>query len=199
MDWNMRYQKQDTPWCKGREHPMLGRLLDQVLPEDFNGRIIAPGCGRGWDLAAIAKHRPAAEVVGIDVSSTAIHEATRRLTHFPNVRLLHGDFLDSGWIAQQVGEVELVWEHTCFCAIDPTHRPDYRNSAATILKPGGHLAGLFFLHLDDQGSGPPWNCPEHEFRQCFESAFVVESSEIATDTFEGRDGEEFAVVLRRQG
>jgi len=198
MDWETRYLNEDTPWCKGREHPILEMLMDRILPQDFSGRIVAPGCGRAWDLAAISAARPRASVLGIDLSETAINAVARHIRENPQIELIVGDFLDTAWLRKAVGDADCIWEHTCFCAIHPSRRGDYVESAAALLSPGGVLAGLFFVDLDDEGSGPPWNCPRLELQRLFGASFEIQSCEIARDTFEGRHGEEYAVQMCRR-
>jgi methyl halide transferase len=196
-DWDSRYRKNDTPWCKGRPHPMLNALLDLALPADFRGRVAVPGCGRGWDLRAIADARPGATVIGIDLSKTALGEVAGDIRGHPAIRLVCGDFLDSEWLGNSVETVDFIWEHTCFCAIHPSRRSDYVKAAAIILKPGSVLAGVFFLDLDDKGAGPPWNCPQGELKGHFGGSFELHLCEMAHETFEGRQGEEYAVLMRR--
>lgn len=198
VDWESRYRNADTPWCKGRPHPMLASMLDRVLPPDFTGRVVAPGCGRAWDLAAIASARPGATIVGIDISQFAIDDVAEPVRGHPRIELMTGDFLDAGWLMREVGVVDFLWEHTCFCAIDPLRRPDYAASASAILKPGAPLAGVFFLNLDEEGEGPPWNCPQPELERHFGDAFQIEQCELAVETFDGRQGEESAVIMRRR-
>ncbi len=198
VDWNSRYLDEDTPWCKGRAHPMLAPMIERILPPDFNGRVVVPGCGRGWDLAAIAASRPAATVTGIDVSEVALVGAAAHAASHPGIALVQGDFLDAGWLRQMKIEADFLWEHTCFCAIHPTRRSDFAVSAASVLKPGAVLTGVFFLDLDDGGEGPPWNCPRPEFENHFRGAFRIEHCGLAGDTFEAREGEEYVVIMRRR-
>lgn len=197
-DWESRYRNGDTPWCKGRPHPMLSPMIDRLLPAVFAGRVLVPGCGRGWDLAAIATARPAATVIGIDVSQAALNDVAGHVRDHPRIELVFGDFLDAAWLNGAVGKVDFLWEHTCFCAIDPSTRTDYVASAAAVLKPGALLAGVFFVDLDDEGHGPPWNCPQPQLESHFSASFDVEHCELARDTFEGRHAEEYEVRMRRR-
>jgi hypothetical protein len=97
-----------------------------------------------------------------------------------------------------VGHADVVWEHTCFCAIDPGRRVDYVASVNSLLPPGGILLGLFFLNMDQSEDGPPWNCPPAELAQRFEPTFQIDRCEPAHTTFSGRHGEEFAVAMRKR-
>lgn len=198
MDWDARYRSGDTPWCKGRAHPLTHELIDTLLPQGFTGRFFVPGCGRGWDLAAISEARPDATIIGADLSASALEAFDPSIGNHPKIERISGDFLDSEWLTKAVGGVDVIWEHTCFCAIEPTRRKDYVKSAATILPAGGMLLGLFFLALNDGGCGPPWNCRPHELEKCFEDAFDLVRCELALNTFEGRHGEEYVVQMLRK-
>lgn len=196
MDWNERYRAGDSPWDKGRAHPLL--TAGNLFPADFSGRILVPGCGRGWDVEELARHCPQAEIIGIDLSSIAVDDAAARLSGRGGIRFLTGDFFDADRLLAQIGGVDALWEHTCFCAIPPDRRADYAASAAKLLRPGGQLIGVFFLHLDDGGSGPPWNCPEEELGRLFGPEFTVDPFLPVGTTFEGRQGEERLVRMIRR-
>jgi SAM-dependent methyltransferase len=194
MDWESRYQNQDTPWDKGKSHPMTGDLVGQALPE---GCILAPGCGAGWDLHALAAAHPGRRIIGLDIAPTAVEAARRNNRHHTNVEARLGDFLSAD-AARDFGPIAMVWEHTCFCAIHPDQREAYAAAAARALPSGGFLCGLFFIEMDDGGSGPPWNCPLPEWRAHFQSHFEILRAEPVHSTFPGRHGEEWGAVLRRK-
>ena len=194
MDWETRYQNRDTPWDKGMPHPLAVELIDHALP---GGAILAPGCGAGWDLAALAEIHPTRRIIGLDIAPRAVEAARKNNRHLPLVEVHHRDFL-SGTAATEFGPVAMIWEHTCFCAIDPGQRKAYAETAAHILPTGGLLCGLFFIELDDGGSGPPWNCPLLEWLALFEPAFEILRAGPAHTTFPGRHGEEWGAVLRRK-
>jgi SAM-dependent methyltransferase len=201
-DWDQRYRSGDTPWCKGQAHPALPAVLDYVCPQDFSGHIVVPGCGRASDVQEIAAIRPGARVSGIDISSAAIAEAGRNVSGHPRIALECGDFLDASWrgdFLARHGTAAIIWEHTCFCALPPGLRDDYVAAAAAMLVPGGWLAGVFFLALDDDGEGPPWNCPPDVLASHFSGHFAMEPPGMVRETFPGRDGEERAVWMRRAG
>ena len=54
MDWDARYEQEDTPWDKGAPAPAIAKLVDEaVFPE--GGKIFVPGCGTGHDVAELEK------------------------------------------------------------------------------------------------------------------------------------------------
>ena len=193
-DWDLRYRQGNTPWCKGLAHPLLP---DAALPAGYRGRLLVPGCGRGSDVTALAFHAPAAEIIGIDLSPSAVREARARCAAHPGVRFEVADFLATEEMVRKCGTVERIWEHTCFCALPPSRRPDYVRSVARLLDAGGMLCGVFFLTMEDGGQGPPWNCPIAELTRLFSEWFEIAAPESCTRTFPGREGEEYLVRMTR--
>lgn len=198
-DWDGLYREQTTPWDKGAPAPPLLEWLDSH-PGECAGRILVPGCGLGHDVRALAAREGVSDVVGLDLSQTAVDQADS----FPKVgreRFIAGDLfaLDP----DQVGTYDWVWEHTCFCAIDPSMREDYVRAVHGALKAGGHLLGVFYLDpYDDEhqpGGGPPHGCSLEELSERFEQSgrFLIEESFVPTRSYSGREGLERLVKMRR--
>lgn len=58
-----------------RSSPALVSLLDSGAVEVAGTRVLVPGCGRGYDLVEFSR-RGAAEAVGLEISKTAVQDAT---------------------------------------------------------------------------------------------------------------------------
>jgi hypothetical protein len=194
VDWEFRYQNQDTPWDKGVPHPALEIVLQKT---SFRGSIIVPGCGRGSDLQRLARAYPDHAVTGIDLSASAVRDASMLCKDLPHVQVRQADFFDeSQWSPQH--PPGLIWEHTCFCAIPPSLRDSYVARVAQLLPSGALLVGVFFTNLDDGGSGPPWNCPLDELQSRFSPWFSIEKFSGAFSTFPNREGEESLLFMTRK-
>ena len=194
VDWESRYQNEDTPWDKGVPHPALEILLKKIT---FRGSIIVPGCGRGSDLQWLARAYPDHAVTGIDLSASAVRDASILCKDLPHVQVRQADFFDeSQWTPPN--PPGLIWEHTCFCAIPPSLRDSYVARVAQLLPSGGLLVGVFFTNLDDGGSGPPWNCRLSELQSRFSPWFSIERFDGALPTFPGREGEESLQFMTRK-
>ena len=145
MDWNLRYQENDTPWDKGAAHPVLdGKFFGSALA----GRVLVPGCGVGHDVRAWAAI--GTECVGVDISPIALERATA-FAQGPEISYFLGDFLELPVALR--GGFDAVFEHTCLCAIDPSRRPDYAQASHLALRPGGRLCGVFYAEPDNDGGG----------------------------------------------
>jgi len=194
VDWNLRYQTGETPWEKGEPHPELPFLLSAHQGIFASAEsVFVPGCGVGHDVALIRAVNQG-EVLGLDIADEAIDRATARYSD-----------LDISWQAGDLftwqGVYDLVFEHTCFCAIPVARRPDYVEAMARLIPSGGHFAGIFFLNPDHEGEeGPPFGVGPEELERYFSSDFVLQWSRAPQKTFKSREGEgrELCMIWRRK-
>jgi len=195
MDWNARYLSNDTPWDKGAHTPILDEI-ESRHPGIFSGRsILVPGCGTGYDARWIAAQ--GAEVTGIDIAPLAIEQA-RELDPGETVRFTVADFLDPA--PALTGAFDLLWEHTCFCALDPALRPAYFKAARQILAPGGMVVGVFFINpeMDEGESGPPFGIDAKKLEADWkDTGFEQMDPWVPAAGFDGRVGRELVMLLRK--
>ncbi len=196
-DWDQRYLAGDTPWEKGRAAPPLVELLSKMDAAAWgNGPLLVPGCGLGHDVRALAAL--GLPVLGVDLAATAIERAVE----FPKVggeTYELGDFLDPSW--RQAREFSAIWEHTCFCAIDPSERARYAETVANCLPEGGLLAGVFFLTPHDPGEeepGPPFGTSLEELEGWFSPYFERENGWMPQAAYPGREGREWIGIFRKR-
>lgn len=196
-DWNSRYEVGDTPWEKGRAAPPLIEFLDKKGMEVWGrGRVLVPGCGTGHDARALAKAR--LHTLGLDLAERALELANSHPRAGSETYEL-GDFLDPAW--REGKSFSAIWEHTCYCAIDPARRPDYAKACADLIESGGCLIGVFFLTPNapgEEGNGPPFNSTIPELDQCFSPWFEREDAWVPENSYPGREGKEWIAVYRRK-
>ncbi|MEW6303951.1 MAG: methyltransferase domain-containing protein, partial [Verrucomicrobiota bacterium] len=158
-NWEERYQTGDMPWEKGAPSPGLVDFL-AAHPALPRGAVLVPGCGTGHDAREWAQHGFA--VTGLDLAPSAVRLAHERTAAAGLTAEFHlGDFLGdapdniilpkcatSSSLSPQRGEgprvggvyahtllFDWVFEHTLFCAIDPSRRDDYVRAVLRWLKP----------------------------------------------------------------
>lgn len=196
-DWEDRYQKGDMPWEKGEAAPPLVELLDQLAAGEWGGGpVVVPGCGLGHDVRALAGRGIPA--VGVDISPTAVARA-RAFSQVGGEIYETGDFLDPAW--RDGRRFSAVWEHTCFCAIDPADRRRYAEAVAAVLPEGGLLAGVFYLNPYDPGAeacGPPYEVTLEELEGLFAPWFERVAGWVPQRAFPGREGREWVGVFRKK-
>ena len=195
FDWEGRYREDMARWDFGEVVPALEDWLIDQAP--LTGKVVVPGCGRGHEAFAVARAWPEADVVGGDLSETAIREASE-MYDLPNLRFETGDF----FAADGAGDLVAIIEHTCFCAIPPELRTVYHDTAARRLRAGGLLVAVFYLHPeeteDDPDDGPPWGSSVPELNGLFGESFETLVSQVPERAFEGRKNRELLRVLKRR-
>ena len=188
-DWNRRYEENDTPWDKGEAHPVLGQMLDRNV---LGGRVLVPGCGAGHDVRALA--RRGLEVVGLDIAPLALARAQAE-PRVANETYELGDLF--ALPADMVGAFDGIFEHTCFCAIDPARRQHYVAAVARALRPGGRLLAVFFANPENGGDGPPFGCTQQELDGLFAGHFRLLEESMEFSTYPERAGRELLRLYQR--
>ncbi len=197
--WEARYQAGDIPWEKGQAAPPLLEMIERPGISDIwgSGIVLVPGSGAGHDVRALAEK--GLEVMGLDLAPSAVKLA-RSFPRVGSETYEVGDFLDLSW--REGLSFSSIWEHTCFCAIDPARRDDYAAAAAGVLAPGSVLAGVFYLTPNDAGEencGPPFNVSIAELDQHFAPWFERIDSWVPQRTYPGREGREWIGIYRKLG
>lgn len=189
MDWNSRYGEGDTPWDKGAAHPVLDGMFSRAA---LRGRVLVPGCGAGHDVRNLAARD--LQVTGLDIAPLALEKA-RAHARVRDEVYVEGDILAlSGDLR---GAFDGVFEHTCFCAIEPWQRADYAAAVASALKPGGLFLAVFFLDPDNDGDGPPFGGTRGELDGLFDPFFRLMGEWDGIPTFPGREGREILRFMER--
>ena len=73
--WEERFRDGHTPWDRGEVNPQLGVWL--AAADLSPCRIVVPGCGAGYELAALAAAR--FNVTGLDYAPLALERARQSL------------------------------------------------------------------------------------------------------------------------
>jgi len=187
-DWSERYLEGDIPWDKGYGAPPLKEALER---RPVTGRALVPGCGLGHDVRLLAGQ--GAEVVGLDIATAAV-EMARNIDPVGTETYEVGNFLNPDFAP---ASFDLVFEHTCFCAIFPDERSAYARAAHHVLKPGGHLLAIFFTNIDNP-EGPPFQVAQSEIRALFGDLFDMVETWIPTQSYPEREGREEMWLLRKR-
>lgn len=195
--WQERFETGQTGWDRGGPHPQLAAWLDAgALPA--GSRIAVPGCGRGHELAVLA--RAGLEVTGLDYTPAAVEIARATLAdeHLPG-RVEQADVL--AWRPDQ--PLDLVYEQTCLCALHPDHWTSYAEQLQRWLKPGGRLLALFMQARREESEhgqviGPPYHCDINAMRALFPQALWKWPAPPYTQRPHERGWFELALVLERR-
>ena len=198
--WSALWQKGLTLWDLGGP---TATLLDEFTKASTDGRlpsknarVFVPGCGSGYDVAALAKTSFAPIVTGLDIAPEAIERA-RSLGladtvpgTIPGTTLICGDFF-----THPLDPFDLVFDYTFFCALPPAMRGRWGERTAALVKPGGRLLTLAFplapdeTALDPDAKGPPFPVSEAAYSAALEKHGLVKESGPYRSELSAREAE----------
>lgn len=190
--WEDLYDRGGDGWELGEPAPPLVSFLEATpLPA---GRVAVPGCGRGHDVRFLV--RRGYDAVGFDFAPAAL-AAARALASREGLpaRFERRDVFSLA--VDHAAAFDGVWEHTCFCALDPGRRPEYVRVLEGILKSGGWLLACFYP-MSGIGGGPPFPVSEDEVRGLLAPAFRIEHAALPVRSSRGRRGQEWVVLARKR-
>ncbi|MGZ3770903.1 MAG: class I SAM-dependent methyltransferase [Bdellovibrio sp.] len=162
--WSNIYETVPNPgWNLGKPAEALVDMLPRL--KISRSRVLVLGCGEGHDAAFFAK---AGHVVtAVDFSAEAIERAKDLYGDLEKIRFIQADIFK---LPQEFDQAfDIIFEHTCFCAINPTKRQDLVKIWNRCLVSGGHLMGVFFAF--EKRQGPPYGGTEWELRELLKSSY----------------------------
>ena len=188
--WEEAYRKGELFWDHGQPSP---GLVDFLKREKWKpGSILVPGCGLGHDCRRLARH--GFVVTGVDISPRAVAQAQKLAARESlSIRYVAADCLHLP--AKLRGPYDWVFEHTCFCAIDPGLRDRYVRSVTGLLRAGGHFLGVFYNIQPE--AGPPFGTTREELVERFRPHFKLLLDTVPR-SFRNRSGKELLMLWRKK-
>lgn len=162
--WSQIYKTTENPgWNLGQPANALKDMLPRL--KIARSRVLVLGCGEGHDAAFFAQ---AGHVVtAVDISPDALEKAKKLYGHLPNLKFMEADLFNLPKDFEK--SFDIVFEHTCYCAINPEKRAQLVKVWNRLLVEGGHLMGVFFAF--EKRQGPPFGGSEWELRQRLKGAY----------------------------
>lgn len=191
LEWQRRYEQNDTPWDKGLPAPSLATFLRE---RPISGRVLVPGCGRGHEVRLLGS-QPGVSAVGLDLSPTAVAQARGLSAGLPGIEFIQGDFFKLP--PDLKSAFDWIVEHTCFCAIEPRQRPGYVAAASAALRPGGNIFAIFYLNPGSE-TAPPFRISREELSALFDPHFLLLEEWVPRECFPGREGRELVRILQKR-
>lgn len=161
--WTKIYKEEVPPWELGKEAAALSVILPQL--KQPRSRVLILGAGSGHDAAFWA--RAGHIVTAVDFSTEAIEQAQKNYGTQKDLKFLQADIFKLP--KEYHGQFDIVFEHTCYCAITPDRRNELVQVWLRCLAERGHLLGVFFTR--DKPIGPPWGGSEWEIRERLKKNF----------------------------
>jgi SAM-dependent methyltransferase len=185
--WSGRYIEADTPWDLGKAHPCLEWTLPRLKLS--KSKILVPGCGSGHDAAKLKSlGHP---TTGLDFSEEALNKAQKL---YPHVPFLHSDIFSHE--KKHQGDYDVIFEHTLFCAMNPSLRTKLIKTWHSLLSEKGHLMAVFMV--GNKRKGPPFGVSEWELEQLLEKHFKIEYWGRLRGEESARQGKELFVFAQKK-
>ena len=187
--WTNIYQTEVPGWELEAPSPALVYSLPQL--KLIKLRVLVLGCGTGNDAAFFAESGHI--VTAVDFSAEAVARAKKKYGHISNLTFVEHDVfnLPDEWRES----FDLVFEHTCFCAISPTRRNELVNVWRRVLVPSGYVLGIFFVM--PKSIGPPFGGSEWELEQRLKKHFRFLYWTRTHDSIPERLGKEIVVFSQK--
>lgn len=182
--WNSRYQSGVTPWNAGG----IPHEIAEFAHRHTQGRVLIPGCGHGHEVQALthAGHH----VTAIDFSPDAVAAAQTVLGPLACC-VRQADF----FTLHDSKGYDWIYERAFLCALPRSHWEDWGRGMHTLLKPGGHLAGYFFLA--DKLNGPPFGTDEATVQKLLGPDFELQARVLARQSLPVFSGQEYWMIWRK--
>eukprot|EP01137_Pigoraptor_chileana_P010927 Opistho-2@61096 len=204
-------------WDRGVSSPALIDLLrkqaeghseDGVRPLP-RGRVLVPGCGRGYDLVEFARYGIASsEAIGADIAPMGVKAAQEFISGLTDItdeqkgkiRIAHVDFFTAKPEDEAVGgKFDVAYDYTFFCAIDPSQRGAWALKYGELIATGGELITMMYPIIIKEG-GPPFAVHPDDYAKVLTAAgFELVHSAPVPDALshDGRQGKEVLGRWRR--
>eukprot|EP00960_Hanusia_phi_P043699 756207-Hanusia_phi.AAC.5 len=144
----------------GRCSPVLTNLLKQreQTCKSKDMHALVPGCGRGYDVFEFARFGYTA--LGIDLSTTAVQEATKLRDEIMTKEKLPGDTsfsLQNFYDLQPPKDgFDVIWDYTFLCAMPPELREKWAKNMRRLIAPEGELVTGADKGAGEYEGGPPY-------------------------------------------
>lgn len=194
-DWNARYQTWQSTgnkpgWDLQGAHPAIKDILPQIKLNKASIAVMGAGAAHDAHYLAQLGH----VVTAFDISAEAIAKAQQLYPETTTLKYVQCDLLNQ--IPEFfLGQFDLIFEHTFFCAINPIDRDLAMKAYRNLLHEEGHILGIFFL-ISLQ-PGPPFGATEWELKQRMDKHYRPLYWTRWNHSPEGREGWELMVYSQR--
>ncbi|MFC2143599.1 class I SAM-dependent methyltransferase [Candidatus Aenigmatarchaeota archaeon] len=180
---------------KNEEMPWYNKNLDEDLKNELKSRNISSGSfldlGTGPGTQAVELSKLGFDVVGVDISKTAIDRAKKLST---NVEFIEDDILDT----KLDKKFDYIFDRGTFHVFSQDQWERYKETIEKLLNQNGILF-LKCFSIQEEGNEGPHRFSEDELRKVFSDIFNIEK---ITDTiYQGKTDRKpkslFAVMVKK--
>lgn len=188
--WSDVYINETPGWEMNKPAPALVDMLPRIKPP--KSRVLVLGCGSGNDAAFFANQGHV--VTAVDFAPEAIAQGKQKYGSIENLKFIQKDIfqIDSSWNES----FDFVFEHTCYCAVQPEKRNDVVKLWKRVLVPTGQLMGIFFAA--ERRNAPPYGGTEWELRERLKKHFQFTFWGRWRASTDNRQGKELFVLATKR-
>lgn len=153
--FDMLYEKDADPWGYlvpryRYQRLKYAKMLGMIPAREYDS-VLDVGCGIGVFARMVAPY--AREVLGVELSATAVRRARELSSNHPNVRFEQGSLLDMQGTTENQHDIVILADVLYYLAtLSDEDLKSVVALASSLVKPGGILlvANHFFFDLDPQ-------------------------------------------------
>ena len=190
--WDRKYINNEARWDLGAPTPIVKEWAKKLSSKKS---ICVLGAGNGWDAIYFAELGH--DVTAVDFSKEAVKNMKKNASTknvFINIIYENIFYLDKIFL----NSFDIVFEYTCFCAINPNRRKDYVKLVCQILNPYGQFVALFFPLIDDSSSnGPPFPVDLNKTEELFYKYFKIIKRDIPKLSISPRKNKEIFIIMKK--
>lgn len=183
--WDQRYVQGVTPWEGAAGDEQMRQFFAGLAPDS---KVLLPGCGSAADVPWLMS--AGMQVDAIDFSHEAVKRARQSLQGSA-ARLWQADF----FTLPDDARYDAIFERAFLCALPPRLWGSYTHKVSQLLRPGGFLAGVFFLA--DKPKGPPYGTSLAELHQRLDPSFSLLTCQPVASAIPVFAGQEYWMVWQR--
>lgn len=184
--WDERFDKAFKPWDQSGVPDAFRAFVGTKAPRN----VLIPGCGSAYEASWLAeKGWP---VKAIDFSPSAVTAAKAQLGVHAGV-VEQADY----FAYAPPFEVEWIYERAFLCALPVDLWAGYAARSAELLRPGGLLAGFYFLGTTPKG--PPFGIERNALDALLNPFFDLVDEHEVTGSIEVFAGRERWLTWQRRG
>jgi thiopurine S-methyltransferase len=187
--WSELYKNNDAPWDTGSITTPLKNYFDQLTNKNIS--VLIPGAGNAYEAEYLVKSG-FRKVYVCDYAAEPLKNLKKRCPEISADHLLHCNFFE----LERKSEFDLIVEQTFFCALDVSLRKKYFGKMHELLKPGGRLVGLLFVH-DFGRDIPPFGGTREEYLEYIGNGFKINVFESCYNSIKPRAGRELFMNLEK--
>lgn len=183
--WDERFAQGFMPWDRGGVPAQLRAFIAASRPLV----TLIPGCGSGYELAALCD--AGWDATAIDFAPVAVANARSAVGQWAG-RVIEADFFTYA----PATSLDLIYERAFLCAMPRAMWPQVAARWAELLAPGALLAG--YLFFDDAIKGPPFGIDRATLDNLLAPCFDCIADAFVTDSIPVFQGKERWMTWRRR-